>query len=73
MARTKRNTSMEERVAVLETIVAAMSTTLNANSAILTEINKKLSGQKGFIAGMVFVVSAAWAAILALVQYWPSR
>lgn len=74
MAAKKRvSVSINERVAVLETEVLAMSAKLEANSAVLAGIDRKLSGQKGFVAGMVFVISAAWAAIIALVQYWPSK
>lgn len=65
--------TLAERVAVLETELQGVAAKLAANSAVLEGIDKKLTGQKGFIAGMVFVITTAWAAIVAIVQYWPSR
>lgn len=60
---------MDERIAVLETKV----TTLEAqNSSILTKldgISAQLSRQKGFIGGMLFVISCVASLITIVVEY----
>ena len=67
---------LEERVAVLETLVEVQSEDHREILAVFkahmekedqrwTEIQKNTARQKGFIGGAVFIISAMWAAVLA--------
>lgn len=73
MARKAKAATMAERVAVLETEIAAVMSRLEANSAVLADINGKLSKQKGFIAGVIFVVTALWGVVAMAVKYLPIK
>lgn len=66
-------TSMAERVAILETEISAVVAKLESNSAVLVQIDQKLSRQKGFIGGVIFVVSALWALALAALKFIPVK
>lgn len=68
-----RNTTAAERLAVLEQQVSQVTAQLAANSTVLSDIQRQMSRQKGFIGGIVFVVSAVWALAIAAMKFLPIR
>lgn len=47
---------------------ATIATTMATQTQALAEINRKLDKQKGFIGGVVFIVSAVWAVAVFVVK-----
>lgn len=71
---------LETRVAVLENIVqeqtkkhdemmTAFMRHMDKEEARFEEIQRNTARQKGFIGGVVFVISAMWAAIIGIIHY----
>lgn len=71
--RMSSKSTLGERVAVLESEVAHVRARLESNTVILGNIDAKLTKQKGFVAGMVFVFTAIWGVIITAVQYFPFK
>lgn len=77
-------TTAGERLAVLESVVGAhdqrdrehfeqLAQAVSRINDRLDSIDAKLSKQKGFLGGVVFVVSALWALALAAMKFLPIR
>lgn len=62
-------TTHRERIAVLEERQAGIDQKLEKMSVSLTHIESTLSKQRGFIAGVVFVISALWALVAAVFKF----
>ena len=63
--------SPAERIAVVETKVDQIEIELEKQTAILTEISRKLNKQAGFISGAMFVLTGLVGAVSFLVhQFW---
>lgn len=60
--------SVEVKIARLEERFDDMDEQLDAISSDLKEVRKTLSHQRGFLAGVVFAISAVWVAGIALWQ-----
>jgi len=70
MARELKSAPAGERLAVLEQQMAHVTAQLTANSAVLGEIKQQMARQKGFIGGIIFLVSAVWAAAGVALAYF---
>jgi hypothetical protein len=81
MARTKAAV-VGERLAVIETLLhehfetdkvsfASIATQLATSAEILRDVQAKMNRQRGIVTGAMFVASAVWAAVVALIAYWP--
>jgi len=66
---TRLEESLKSHLVADEKLQKEIATKLDTLTSSVNSINLALSKQKGFIAGMVFIISAVWAIIAAVFKY----